>query len=60
MTPPEHEHTAAITEAARWLAETPANQKPHPVIPHLRNRFGLTIAETIEAIAEAKKLREAV
>ncbi|MBB4094088.1 hypothetical protein HGG72_05535 [Ochrobactrum pecoris] len=42
-----------VTEAARWLATTPTDQKPHPIIPALRRRFGLTMLEATLAAAES-------
>lgn len=54
LTPPEHSHSAAVELAARWLAE---NRKTltRPVIPTLRDRFGLSINEAIEAAVLAVK-----
>ncbi|WP_409371664.1 hypothetical protein [Mesorhizobium huakuii] len=53
LTPAEHEHSAAIDEAARWLAITPKRQRDKPAVPLLRERFGLTAAEACQAIAAA-------
>lgn len=57
LTPPEHEHSAAVDEAARWLAMTPNLQLPRPVIPALRGRFDLSVREACQAIAEANLIR---
>jgi hypothetical protein len=54
MSAPEHEPCAAIEEAARWLATTPRHQRPRPIVPSLRQRFGLSAAEACEAIREAR------
>jgi hypothetical protein len=41
-----------ISKAAVWLATTSQHQRPEHLIPHLRETFGLTNAEAIEAIRE--------
>ncbi|TFF27527.1 hypothetical protein E3C22_03455 [Jiella endophytica] len=55
LTPPEHEHSAAIDEAARWLAGQ--QTRPLPIVPALRRRFGLTPVEACQAIREAGLIR---
>lgn len=50
----DHESHPVICEAALWLAHTPINQRPAPLIPALRHRFGLSAQEACEAIAEMK------
>ncbi|MEW9614277.1 hypothetical protein AB3G45_10665 [Shinella sp. S4-D37] len=57
LTPPEHEHTAAIDEAARWLATSSPSERSGPVIPDLRQRFGLTALQATEACREATLIR---
>ncbi len=57
LTPPEHEHTAAIDEAAAWLASE--DHPPSPIVPALRRRFGLSAVEACTAISEAASLRRA-
>jgi hypothetical protein len=52
-----HESSAAVGEAAAWLAVTPADALPHPIIPALRERFGLTIGEACAACREAALIR---
>lgn len=47
----------AISKAANWLAMTPATQRPHPVIPHLRKAYNLTPLEAVQAIREAEALK---
>lgn len=54
MTGIDHESSAAIDEAARWLAEHRASLS-RPIIPELRDRFGLSINEAIEAAVLAVK-----
>lgn len=46
--------------AARWLASKPCPDRPHPIIPALQQRFGLTAAEAIQAIREASLLQARV
>lgn len=57
LTPPEHEHSAAIDEAAAWLATKPRQQIGRPIVPALRERFGLSPAEACQAIQEAQLRR---
>lgn len=54
LTPPEHEHSAAVEEAARWLAEHRSTLEK-AIIPSLRERFGLNTADAIEAACLAVK-----
>ncbi|ESX95873.1 hypothetical protein [Mesorhizobium sp. LNJC405B00] len=49
----DHEHSAAIEEAAAWLRSDNRDRIGRPIIPHLKQTFGLTAAEAIEAIREA-------
>lgn len=55
LTPPEHEHSAAVEQAAVWLAEQPAAMPA--IIPTLRSRFGLSAIEATEACAMAQRFR---
>jgi hypothetical protein len=55
LTPPEHEHTAAIDEAAAWLASE--DHPPSPIVPALRRRFGLSAVDACTAITEAVAIR---
>jgi hypothetical protein len=52
LTPPEHEHSAAIEEAARWLAENRASLD-RPIVPTLKECFGLSALDAVRAAAEA-------
>lgn len=58
MTPPEHEHTEAVTLAARWLAGEP-DTAGRAIVPELRQRFGLTTVEACAAIRQAQDIRRA-
>jgi hypothetical protein len=53
LTHPEHEHSAAICIAAAWLRSVPSNDRPRPLVPALRERFGLSALEAVEVIREA-------
>ncbi|MGB3502264.1 MAG: hypothetical protein WBA44_11610 [Mesorhizobium sp.] len=53
-----HESSAAICEAATWLNATSYPQRPYPIVPAIRERFGLNASEAITAIREANKARE--
>ena len=48
---------AAIDEAAAWFAMTPRYQRDRPIVPLLRERFGLTAAEACAACCEANLIR---
>lgn len=56
LTPPEHEHSAMICEAARWLLG-PRERTGRATVPELRDRFGLNPVEAIDAIREAHRIR---
>lgn len=57
MTGLDHESSAAIDEAANWIANTPPEQCPRPLVPALRWRFGLSATEACQAIREANDRR---
>jgi hypothetical protein len=57
MTGADHEHSDAVVQAAQWLAEQIA--PPSPIIPELRQRFGLTPKEACEAAGLANSFRTA-
>jgi hypothetical protein len=56
LSPPEHEHSAAVDEAARWYATTEQDTSRAP-IPLLRERFGLTAQEACYALREAALIK---
>ncbi|QND50819.1 hypothetical protein HB779_02130 [Phyllobacterium sp. 628] len=56
LTPPEHEHSAIVEQAARWYAVTPRDIN-QPVVPLLRERFGLSPLQACEAIKMAQLIR---
>jgi hypothetical protein len=53
-----HQGSAAVEIAARWLAEH-RDELPDAAIPFVRERFGLTALEAIEALKEGHRLRYA-
>lgn len=53
----EHEHSHAISEAAHFLVNTPPESRPAPLVPALREMFGLSAVEVCVAIAESHKVR---
>lgn len=53
----DHESTAAIDEAAAWLATCPAHLRPSPIVPALRQRFDLSPTEACQVIREANLRR---
>lgn len=55
LTPGEHEHSAQVEEAAIWFADQ--HPRPAPPIPALRDRFGLTPLEAVEAIRMADRMQ---
>lgn len=54
-TPLEHERSAAIDLAARWLRGHPPHSLPRPLVPAMRERFWLTALEASQAIQEPRR-----
>ncbi len=52
--------TDRITEAVRWLVATGTEQRPRPIIPHLRKTFALTAKQAVEAIRQADQRKAEV
>ncbi|GGE24753.1 hypothetical protein GCM10011390_50220 [Aureimonas endophytica] len=48
-----------VQEAAQWLAGLTAAEKPSPIIPELRRRFGLSALEACRVTAAAGKMTTA-
>lgn len=42
-------------DAALWLATE--KSPPHPIVPEIRQRFGLTLSEAIAAVREATLIK---
>ena len=57
-TPPEHEHSPRIDLAADWLLSE-RHGTGQAIVPQIKQRFGLTSMEAVEAIREANKRRAA-
>jgi hypothetical protein len=55
MTGADHQHSEAVVQAAQWLAEQTV--PPSPIVPTLRERFGLSIHEAAEAASLAQQYR---
>ena len=58
LSPPEHEHSAAVDLAAEWLAQPVRETLSRPLIPLLQERFGLSITEAVEACRHATQIRQ--
>ncbi|WP_235919444.1 hypothetical protein [Aureimonas psammosilenae] len=48
----DHGDNPNVLEAARYLASLPRLRHPRPIIPHLKEKFGLTAKEACEALAQ--------
>ncbi|KQT96969.1 hypothetical protein ASG68_08405 [Rhizobium sp. Leaf453] len=55
MTGADHEHSDSVVVAAQWLADQCA--PPRPIVPALRQRFGLAPLQACEAIARARDMK---
>jgi hypothetical protein len=51
-----HEHSAAIEEAAAYLAAVPPGERPRPLVPALKAMFGLSAFEACAAIRQSHEL----
>lgn len=58
LTPPEHCHSASVEEAARFLRSVPPTERPKPLVPALREMFGLSPVECCEAIRLSHEVQE--
>lgn len=47
----------AVQAAAEWLATDTANRINNPIVPKLKERFGLSAKDAVEAIRRAQSLR---
>lgn len=54
----DHETSEAVEEAARFLASTPPDARPKPLVPALREMFDLSALEACEAIKLSHALPE--
>ncbi len=53
----DHETSAAIDEAARYLAGLAGSDQPRPIVSHLQQRFGLSAADACAAIRDARLIQ---
>ena len=49
-----HESRDAIGQAAQFLATTPMDERPTPLVPALRAMFGLSALDACKAIRECR------
>jgi hypothetical protein len=54
----DHEHSAAIDQASAWLSQTSRDRLGKPIIPALRERFGLSLAEACDVCRQANLRRQ--
>ncbi|TGR22397.1 MULTISPECIES: hypothetical protein [unclassified Mesorhizobium] len=54
----DHQNTAAIELAGEWLSKTSRDRISRPIVPTLKERFGLSSEEAIAAIREANLRRQ--
>ncbi len=55
----DHQHSAIIEQAARFVVDTPREQRAgRPIYHVIRDRFGLSAMETALAIREAERLKQ--
>ena len=57
LTPPEHEHSALIDEAAAWLATRSPQERQRPAVVELRERYGLSAVEACQAMRQSNLLK---
>jgi hypothetical protein len=57
LTGTDHEYSAAIGLAAQFLVATPPGERPKPLVPALREMFGLTPIDACLAIRESHSIR---
>ena len=49
-----HESSAAIGQAAQYLANTLVHERPKPLVPALKAKFGLSALGACQAIRESR------
>lgn len=54
-----HETTAAIDECAAYLAAVPPEERPRPLVPAMREMFGLSTVDVCAAIRASHEIRKA-
>ncbi|MGX5846934.1 hypothetical protein ACWGTO_07630 [Mesorhizobium sp. PL10] len=53
----DHEHSEAVAHAGEWLSQTSRERIGRPIIPTLREKFGLSPQEAVDAVREANLRR---
>jgi hypothetical protein len=48
-----HEHSHAIDECAAYLAAVPPTERPRPLVPAMRQMFGISSSEVCQAIRQS-------
>lgn len=54
----DHETSEAVAHAGQWLSQTSRDRIRTPIIPTLREKFGLSVQEAIEAVRDANLRRQ--
>lgn len=54
----DHETSEAVAHAGEWLSRTGRDRISAPIIPTLREKFGLSVQEAIEAVRDANLRRQ--
>jgi hypothetical protein len=52
-----HASSAAVDEAEAFLRAVPPGERPRPLIPALREMFGISSLEAVEAIRQSHTIR---
>lgn len=55
-----HEASAAVDECARYLAAVPPGERPTPLVPAMREMFGISAIEVCAAIRQSHEIRSRV
>lgn len=54
----DHEHSAAVDEAAKWLATRGSLARHRSIVAEVRHQFGLSSLQAVEAIREANRIKQ--
>ena len=50
-------NNTAVERAARWIASTEWEERPKPLVPYLKLKFGLSAKEAVLAIGKSQRMR---